>query len=61
MSVAEELSFCPQNIRIRIAQFSQNKLAYARDDKAVLLIGSGLTSVDVAVELRDRSFQGRYQ
>ena len=38
--------------------WSGNAFASATHDKNVLLIGSGLTSVDVAVELRARGFEG---
>jgi uncharacterized NAD(P)/FAD-binding protein YdhS len=38
--------------------WSSNALAGVAEDQSVLLIGSGLTSVDVAVELRARGFEG---
>lgn len=38
--------------------WSANIPLYANRDKSVLLIGSGLTSVDVAIELRARGFEG---
>jgi len=48
----------PGSTRLLNNSWSGCGVTYAPDDKAVLLIGSGLTSVDVAVELRGRSFQG---
>ncbi len=38
--------------------WSVNAFANATNDESVLLIGSGLTSVDVTVELRARGFEG---
>jgi uncharacterized NAD(P)/FAD-binding protein YdhS len=38
--------------------WSGNSFAAAANDKSVLLIGSGLTSVDVTLELRARGFEG---
>jgi uncharacterized NAD(P)/FAD-binding protein YdhS len=38
--------------------WSPNTLGQAAEDDSVLLIGSGLTSVDVTVELRARGFEG---
>lgn len=38
--------------------WSRLRLVHAEQDKSVLLVGSGLTSVDVVLELRARGFQG---
>lgn len=37
----------------------ENTLEGVSRDKAILLVGSGLTSVDVAISLRERGFQGK--
>ncbi|HZW96850.1 MAG TPA: FAD/NAD(P)-binding protein [Candidatus Eremiobacteraceae bacterium] len=39
--------------------WAANALDGAEQDKAVLLVGSGLTSVDVAIALRERGFEGK--
>lgn len=48
----------PNSSRYVANPWSRNALASAAQDKSVLLIGSGLTSVDVAVELRAKGFEG---
>jgi uncharacterized NAD(P)/FAD-binding protein YdhS len=39
----------------------ENALAVVENDKPVLLVGSGLTGVDVAISLRERGFCGKIQ
>jgi uncharacterized NAD(P)/FAD-binding protein YdhS len=39
--------------------WAANGLDAARHNEAVLLVGSGLTSVDVAIALRERGFEGK--
>jgi len=48
----------PSSSRYVANPWSGNAFASAVHDKNVLLIGSGLTSVDVTVELRARGFEG---
>jgi uncharacterized NAD(P)/FAD-binding protein YdhS len=48
----------PTSSRYVTNPWSGNAFASAAHDKNVLLIGSGLTSVDVTVELRARGFEG---
>ncbi len=39
--------------------WAESALDHIREDKSVLLLGSGLTSVDVAISLRERKFEGK--
>ncbi len=48
----------PTSSRYVANPWSQNAFPPATHDKSVLLIGSGLTSVDVTLELRARGFEG---
>lgn len=48
----------PRSSRFVNNPWSRSALVHAEEYKSVLLIGSGLTSVDVVVELRARRFQG---
>lgn len=47
-----------ESVRFIASPWSSDSLANASRSKSVLLIGSGLTSVDVAIELRERGFEG---
>ena len=52
------LNQTPSSPRYVANPWSANIALHANRDKSVLLIGSGLTSVDVAIELRARGFEG---
>ena len=52
------LTQTPNSSRFVSNPWSGNVALHANRDKSILLIGSGLTSVDVAIELRARGFEG---